>query len=306
MPGAEVTGTTGVVVASSTSGYAVNISGAVQPAFFPAGYIPTAGDTVTVLRVGDLLYVIGPVSTTPRPLTGTVAGAATGGTVSVTVTVGPSPISCRYVGTGPSVGDLVRLDWQSSTPWIWPSTAAVVPPPTDPTPPPPTPDPPPPPPQTGSSPFAAVDSGSWQVGGSWSFMGKRVAQYRYGSAPENRGAWFYGTGPTQLTGRTITRAQVRIPQRQRVGDYNSGATLHLYLISNTGRPTGDVTRTNGPVDIGLGPAGSGNGFVDVPAIWGQTLADHGGGIGIAGSPYIVLNGIDVDPSSGQLVLDWTR
>lgn len=293
-----------VVTVEGQSGFAVNVDGSLPPVTWPAGYIPTTGDAVRVLMVDGAGVVMGPVITTGlRPLTGTVQGAATSGTVPVTTDAGV--LACRYVGTAPAIGALVRLDWQSTSPWIWPSTAATIP----------TPDPgtgggttpPPPPPVTtsGTLTVTATDSGSWQVGGTWAWAGTDVYQWRYGSARENRGAWFYGNGPRQLAGATVTRLRLRVGARLRIGDYNAALVAHMYRHTSTSRPTGDVARVEGPTNITLAP-GQQPAFVDLPVAWGQALVDTGGGIAIAGSPYLAMSGVGDDPASGQLLIDWRR
>ncbi|MFD6093969.1 hypothetical protein ACFWGN_17785 [Oerskovia sp. NPDC060338] len=289
------------VVVPAGAGFAVNVDGAAPPVSWPAGYIPTAGDAVRVLMVDGSAVVMGPVITTGlRPLTGTVQGAATAGIVPVTTDAGV--LQCRYVGTAPTIGALVRLDWQSTSPWIWPSAAATVPAP--------TPDPgggtPPPPPTTtsGTLTITATDSGAWQVGGTWAWAGNDVIQYRYGSARENRGAWFYGNGAAQLAGATITGARIRLGARLRIGSYNAAQALHLYRHTNAARPAGDVARVAGPHDITLTP-NAGPQWVTIPTAWGQDLI-NGGGIAVAGSPYVGITGVDADPASGQLQLDWRR
>ena len=290
------------VVVTVDGGVAVNVDGALPPVTWPAGYIPTAGDAVRVLMVDGAAVVMGPVITTGlRPLTGTVQGAASSGTVPVTTTAGV--LQCRYVGTTPAIGALVRLDWQSTSPWIWPSTAATIP----------TPDPgagggtaPPPPPTTnsGTLTITAIDSGSWQVGGTWAWAGTDVYQYRYGSSRENRGAWFYGNGAAQLAGATITGARIRLGARLRIGSYNDVLPLHLYLHTNPGRPSGDLNRVAGPADVAIA-ANAGAQWVTIPVAWGQALI-AGGGIAVAGPPYVGIAGVGTDPASGQLQLDWRR
>lgn len=290
-----------VVTVDGQSGFAVNVDGALPPVTWPAGYIPAVGDPVRVLMVDGDAVVLGPVIRDGlRPLTGTVQGAATSGTVPVTTTAGL--LQCRYVGTAPSIGALVRLDWQSTAPWIWPSAAATIPPPV------PggggaTPEPPPTS-TSGTLTVTAIDSGSWQVGGTWAWAGTDVYQYRYGSSRENRGAWFYGNGAAQLAGATITGARIRLGARLRIGNYNGSAVLHLHRHTNGARPGADVTRVAGPHDITVGP-NAGPGWVDIPTAWGQDLIT-GGGIAVAGSPYVGIAGVGSDPASGQLQLDWRR
>lgn len=299
----EVNAQTGLVVTAGST-LAVNLGGGVvTTVLWPANYIPRDQDRVTCIVVDGVLVVIGPVVTEPRPETGTVSGSAVSGRVPVSTSIGT--IQARYIGTAPTNGTLVRLDWQSTDPWVWPNAAAsLVAPPT----PPPSeaPQAPPPPPETGTAYFTATDSGSFQVGGTWGFQRNNVVQWRYGSSPENRGAWFYGGAPSAaLAGRTITRTRINLPGRQRVGDYNSALTLHLYRHTQNSRPSGDVSRVAGPNDVVLA-ANSGGGWIDLPASWGQDIVNGGGGIAVAGSPYIALFGIDADPASGQLSLDWSR
>lgn len=289
------------IVVPAGAGFAVNVDGTQPPVSWPAGYIPTAGDAVRVLIVDGEASVLGPVIRDGlRPLTGTVAGAATAGTVQVTTSTGT--LTCRYVGTAPSIGALVRLDWQSTSPWIWPSAAATIPTPpgggggSTPQPPPTS--------TSGTLTVTAIDTGSWQVGGSWAYQGTDVVQWRYGSARENRGAWFYGNGVAQLAGATITAARLRLGARLRIGSYNSAQTLHLYRHTDASRPGGDVVRVAGPHDVSLAP-NVGPQWVDIPAAWGQDLIT-GGGIAVAGSPYVGISGVGSDPASGQLQLDWRR
>jgi hypothetical protein len=291
----------GIIVPSAGGGFAVNIDGALPSVSWLHSYPPTAGDAVQVLVVDGAAVVLGPVAPDGhRPLTGTVQGAASAGTVPVTTTAGV--LRCRYVGTAPAIGALVRLDWQSTSPWIWPSAAASVPPPV-------TGGgggaPPPPPAQTaGTLTVTAINSGSWQVGGTWAWAGTDVYQWRYGSNRENRGAWFYGHAAAQLAGATITGARIRLGARLRIGSFNAAQVLHLYRHANASRPGGDVTRVAGPHDITLAP-GAGPQWVDIPVAWGQDLVS-GGGIALAGSPYVGIAGVGSDPASGQLQLDWRR
>ena len=290
----------GIVQAAANGAFTVNVDGSTPPVSWPAGYIPTGGDAVRVLLVDGEAHVLGPVITTgQRPLTGTVSGAASFGTVPVTTTAGV--MRCRYVGTAPAIGALVRLDWQSTSPWIWPSAAATVP-----TPDPGTGTPPPPPPvqSSGTLTITATDSGSWQVGGTWGWAGNDVIQWRFGSNRENRGAWFYGNGAAQLAGATITGARIRLGARLRIGSYNAAQTLHLYRHTNPARPAGDVARVAGPHDITLAPSARAD-WTPIPTAWGQDLIT-GGGIAVTGSPYVGITGVDADPASGQLQLDWRR
>jgi hypothetical protein len=291
----------GLVVAGSGGGLAVNVNGTTPPAQWPAGYIPTVGDAVRVWMLDGTAQVIGPVISGQRPGEGTVSGAASSGKVPVSTSVGT--VQARYSGTAPSVGQLVFLDWQMTTPRILAGVAAVTPAPE----PEPDPAPPPPPkPKTGTSKYSAVDSRTYQVGSGWGFRGMSVVQWRYQSGlRENRGAWFYGNAPTQLGGRDVYGLRIRVGARQRIGSYNSALQAHFYLTSNRTRPGGDTTRVGGPVSANI-PANATPRWYTLPHAWGQYIADNGGGIAIVGAPYLGFNGIDVDPASGQLAFDWRK
>lgn len=280
---------------------AVNVGGTFPPVWWPAGYIPTLGDAVKVLLVDGIAVVHSPVTATQRPLTGTVQGTASNGQVPVTTAAGV--LQCRFVGTAPAVGTLVRLDWQATTPWVWPSVAApVVPPGTGP----PSGGGPTPPPTatTGALSVVALDSATWNARYS-NWTGQNGLDLTQGtwSGTAYTGAWWYGSAPTQLAGRTITRFQIRLGGRRRIGNYNAALGLQLFITSDLSRPAGDTTRIVGPHVITLAP-GQGPGWVDLPTSWGLHLATNGGGLAIAGGDYGGVVGIGGDPASGQLFFDW--
>lgn len=288
------------VVVRDGAGYAVNIDGAAPPASWPAGYIPSIGDAVKVLVVDGAAHVLGPVITGQRPGSGTISGAASEGTVPVDTVAGT--LAARYTGDPPPIGALVFLDWQMTTARIMAGEASVIPEPDAPA----EPGGPPPPPPTGAGihMVTALDSGTWSSRGAWdSHYGTDLTQGSY-SGRSYSGAWFYGAGPQQIAGRTVTRLQVRLGARRRMGSYNAPLALQLWLHNSTARPGGDVARVAGPTVVTLAP-GAGAQWVDVPASWGQTLADTGGGISVAGGSYGGLVGIGEDPASGQLQMDWT-
>lgn len=293
----------GVVVAAEGGGFAVNVQGGVPPAKWPAGYIPTLGDPVDVLMVDGSARVLGPVIAGPRPSRGVVADAPSSGTVLLDTDAGQ--VRAQYAGTAPVIGTVVFLDWQATTARLFSPEAAAVVPAAGPTPGPAVP-PPPPVSSSGTLSVAALDSASFNTRyGTWSsFYGTQVIQGSYGGGGQIRGAWFYGDAPAQVRGRTVVGLQIRLGARRRMGDYNSPLTLNLYLHTARTRPGGDVTRTLGPAAVVLAPS-AGAQWVDLPAAWGQALADSGGGIGVAGGSYGGVNGIGDDPASGQLALDWT-
>lgn len=290
---------TGVVVAVG-SDLRVNVNGAELSLPWPAGYIPTAGDLVSVDIVDGRGRVTGPVIRgTTRPLMGT-AGTAAGGLVPVTTDAGE--VSARYMGTAPVAGSLVRVDWQSTQAWIFPGAVAAL----DSEAPASGATPPSAPPSTGSGtlPVPALASGTWSSVGVWdSYYGTNVTQGAWGGRSYT-GAWFYGTKPSQLRGKTITAARIRLGARVRQGNYNAALTLNLYRHTSNSRPSGDVSRVAGPHALVL-PVNAPAGWHDIPVAWAQAVVNSGGGFGVAGGSYGGVLGIADDASSGQLALAWS-
>lgn len=289
-----------VVPRAGVSGaFDVVVNGARPQVMWPAGYIPASNDAVRVLLVDGQAQVLGPVIDGQRPGSGTVAGAASGGLVPVDTASGT--LNARYTGTAPSLGTLVFLDWQMTTPRVMPGAAASLPTPDAPE----APAPPPPPPSStgGALSVAALDSGTWSSRGVWDgYYASHLTQGSYGGRTYS-GAWFYGDAVRQLEGRTITRLQVRLGARRRMGNYNSALTLNLWLHGNPTRPGGDVSRLDGPFPVAISP-NAGPQWVDVPAAWGTHMATSGGGLGISGGSYGGVTGVGADPASGQMTIDW--
>lgn len=280
---------------------AVNIAGQVQPVWWPAGYIPTAGDTVQVIVTDGRAYVLGPTVGEARPGGGTVSGAAVGGLVPVTTPTGT--VQARYTGTAPSPGTAIFLDWQSTTPRILSGAAAAATggsssgggTPTTPG-------------QTaaGTLNALAITSSTWGSASGWNRYSDSVRQWRYGSESPSMGAWFYGARVAAIRGATVTAAAVYVPARERVGAYNAAGALRLYRHTSATRPaSSDVVRVGSPTSITL-PGGWGGGWVTIPTSLAQTLVDSGGGLAIAGAPYLGLVGLSRAPASGQLRLNWRR
>ena len=294
------------------SGAVVTEKGARYPSpVWMTDYCPLDGDTVMMLTDAGQAVVLGPVATASRPNTGTVTVAASGG--KVTLTAGGVTYNVPYVGTAPGVGALAALIWQGSSPVVAGVASAASSGTTN------TSGDPIAPPSAnyGTLYVSAIDSGAWRSVDGWGTSKSRpqstrsVMQYTYTGSNPYSGAWFYGLQAAQLTGRTITAVRFHIPARLSVGSYNSTLSAHLYLHTAAGKPSGDVTRTLGPSDQSLTAgytgldAGGSPIFVTLPLAWAPTLI-AGGGIGITGTPYLGLDGTDVDPTSGQLSIDWTR
>lgn len=286
----------GVVVAVGTA-LGVNVDGAIYLApWWPASYVPAAGDNVRVLLCAGEASILGPTIPGQRAATGTVSGSAAGGLLPVTV--GSATVQCRYIGTAPSVGTLVLLSWQSIVPWVVGSAASYAAPATTTT---PTGPSAPPATTSGTLTITATSSGTW-TGSSWYL--RDVRQGTYGSITYY-GAWFYGSQPAQLAGATITGCRLRLGARLHIGSYNAALTAHIYRVTQ-GTPSGLATYVDGPNDVSLA-VNAGAQWVALPASVGQNLVNAGsGGMGLNGAGYGGVQGIDLDPASGQLALDWTR
>lgn len=156
----------------------------------------------------------------------------------------------------------------------------------------------------------ALDSATmWLPGGwdSWARGGGHVYQGTWAGSTVT-GAWFYGNTMAELAGATITRIQFRVPGRRSVGNYNAAGDIHLYAHTSPSRPGGDVSRVAGPAHVNI-PAGwapaPDEGWKDLPLSFAPVLIG-GGGISIAGDPYMGFLGKPSDPASGQLRIDWSR
>lgn len=267
---------------------------------WPSATVIYDGDRVQVILIDGVAHVIGPVVPAPRPVSGTIAGGASSGTVPVAVPGGT--VQARYTGTAPAIGTLVALIWNGTTPLLLPGVLAPIP--TDPQPAPPAPAPPPSSAESGTLLVAAAGSGTWRTG-SWGWASSTdVVQ---GGSPyasqDSRGGMWYGDAPRVLAGRTITGFRIRLGARLRIGSYNSAATLHLYRTADSSRPGADFSRTAGPHDVTIGPNAPAD-WVALPPSFGQSIVDAGGGIGISGSPYAGFVGVGGDPAAGQLAFDW--
>lgn len=294
---------TGQVIKTAAGALAVSLGGTVQPARWADPVVVREGDPVLVALVSGGLgqseaIVLARLATSPRPGEASVTAAPVG---SATITVAADGVSytAKFVGSyTPVVGDLVALSWQASVPYVIGEVGTT----TAPTPP-PAPVPPPGPSGSGTGRYAAIDSGTWNVTlGNWSSThANSVVQGTYGGYTYT-GAWFYGTSPAELTGRTITAVRFRLPGRRRIGSHNAAAAMHLYLHTSPARG-GEPARIDGPTDFTVPPGYGGGDLVALPTGWGAQLV-AGGGIAVAGSPYAGFAGRGDDPESGRVELDW--
>lgn len=292
----------------------VNVQGNVIAARWADPVVVSHGDTVLVQlvigRTGTEAFVKARITSSPRPSRATVTGVPpSSATVSVQGVSDGKTYSAFFVTSyTPVVGDEVMLSWFGSKATIVGKVAATPAPPAVPVSPPAPPiPPPPPPPQTGYSVFAPGQSGTiWPPGGwgSWAGGRGRVYQGNYGSG-DVYGAWFYMGSPGQLKGRAITKLQFALGARINAGSYNSPVTVHFYLHNSPTMPGGMLSYVDGPYDVTAWP-GQGLAYYDLPAAWGQAMADSGCGIGIKNNPYAGFVGVNEQPDSGKVILDWRK
>lgn len=248
--------------------------------------------------------VIGGYTDQPRPSTGTAQEVIPAGTSTQIVFVGSDGVTYttdRFIGSY-SPGDPIYLTWDAAKPTIIGKIQALAPPP-------PVAPPPPPPPviATGSETLLVTASDTWGVGG-WGRWAKSQngGEFVYSGSWAGQtltGSWFYGAPRPALQGKTITRIQFRVPPRELVGNHNSPAAIHIYAHTSGARPGGDVARVVGPQYVVVDPGFQG-GDIDLPLTFAATLA-AGGGISIAGDPYIGFLSRLKDPQVGKLLIDWS-
>lgn len=294
------------VVSAYADSYPNIILGGVQQFAYWNDHVYAApGEAITVAREVDPSgvarnTVIGRIGR-PGATEGTVISAD--GTSAI-VSVGATEFTAAYNSSLTlSGGDTVRLIWQGRlatvmaklTSYIAPAvqiSGTTAPPPVN---------------ATGELPVFATDSATWvPSNGVWNaHAGGRQNVYQGSYAGVTTyGAWFYNGATRQLAGATVNRARLMVPKRLSAGSYNSAGTLHVYVHSSDTRPGGDVARISGPYDLSI-PAHWQGGLMDLPTGVGDALK-NGGGISIAGDPYMGFVGKADDPSSGQLVFEWSR
>lgn len=281
------------------------LGGVQQFAYWNDHAYAAPGEAITVAREVDPSgvarnTVIGRIGR-PGATEGTVLSADG---MKAVVSVGAIEVTAAY-NSGLTLvgGDTVRLMWQGRVATVLVKLTSYVAPPV----PAPGTTAPPPANSTGELPVFATDSATWVPGlGVWNaWAGGRQSVYQGSySGHTMYGSWFYNGATRQLAGATIDRVRFRAPKRLSVGSYNAAGTMHVYVHGSDTRPGGDVARISGPYDISI-PAHWQGDFVDLPPTAGDALKS-GGGISIAGEPYMGLAGKAEDPSSGQLILNWSR
>jgi len=234
----------------------------------------------------------------PRPSTGTVLSVGVSQVV-FTGEDGGTYTTDRFSGTY-APGDPVNLSWGAGVAMVVGKIGAVATVPAA---------PPPPPPSTatsGQTTLSATASDTWGVGGwgRWATSqrgGEDVYAGTWGGYTLT-GSWFYGAPRPELAGKTITRILFKVPARLNVGASGT-ATIHAYAHTSQKRPGGDVNRVSGPFDIPV-PQGYGGGYTDLPLSFAPTLV-AGGGISIAGDPYVGFQSRLDNPEFGKLIISWS-
>lgn len=281
------------------------VGGKQQFAYWNDHVYAAAGEAITVAREIDPSgvarnTVIGRIGR-PGATEGTVLSAD--GTAAV-VSVGAIEVTAAY-NSGLTLvgGDTVRLMWQGRVATVLAKLTSYVAPPVQGA----GTTAPPPANSTGELPVFATDSATWVPGlgawNAWATGRQRVFQGSW-KGSTTYGAFFYNGATRQLAGATVTDVALRVPKRLAVGSYNSPSTLHVYVHGSDTRPGGDVARISGPYDISI-PAHWQGGFVGLPTAAGDALK-NGGGISIAGEPYMGFVGKAEDPAAGQLAFKWAR
>lgn len=179
-------------------GAVVDMSDSRFTADFGAGYIPSTGETVQILSIGERHLVF---PSRPLPGTGTVL-TVTSGVVTVQTVIGT--YSMPHVGTAPSSGDLVGISW-SEVAYVLGKLSVQ-------------PNTPEPAPNPGagtvrSATFRVTDTGSTDRGPVRWWTGRPQA------GNTSYGAWFYGTQirDTIPAGATLVKLEFFVSWQQRQG-----------------------------------------------------------------------------------------
>ena len=248
--------------------------------------------------------VMGGYTEQPRPSTGAILAF---GALEIVIS-GEDLVTYttkRYLGPieGYSLGDNVYITWDAAIPTILGKVNEITV----------TPSAPPPVPPVasasrGTAKASAVKTNTWWAPGGWGSYaasqngGEQVYSGTWGVNTVT-GAWFYGNSPLASLGdRTVEEVRFWLPARLNIGN-PATATIHLYAHTSRNQPGADVARTVGPFDVSVSLSRA-PGWVTLPLSFAAVLK-AGGGISIAGDPYVAFNGRTKDPLSGRIEMDWT-
>jgi hypothetical protein len=227
--------------------------------------------------------------------------AFTGGASTCTVSInGTNYTAHRVASYTPAVNDVCLVLDMAGDLYAVGALTTYTPPPKPASPPPP----PPPATTTGSSLYTATDSGTWTgaYGGWNSYYGQNVYTGS-GYVPPSTGAWFYAGHTRGVAGKTINYIRFYLPPRRNAGSYNSTLTLHLYAHTAWSRGNAEPHRNTSAFSLNVG-AHFGGGWISLPGSFAATL-QGGGGISIAGDPYMGFTGVGESGSSGALQIGWS-
>lgn len=264
------------------------------------GYKPVIGDPVLVVRQGQYVRVLGPV-TVALPDTGVVA--ASPGLTASTVTVTVAGIGARempWVGSTPAVADTVAILWRGgdTTGLVLGEVGTAYAPP--------SPEPPPtglpPGATTGSTVFTATACGSYRDGAWRTDDNGDVIQGTYPGFGANQGVWFYSGQPrATLGGATVDSAEIWLSRA--AAGVNGPQTVHLYRTGEDYKgspPTFGAGPTNHDLSVGQ------YGWFPISTTIAQGIVDAGGGVGIQGAPYLRMAGLTKSGQAGALRINWRR
>lgn len=253
---------------------------------------------------GSTALVIGGYTDQPRPSAATVQEIIPAGVATQIVILGEDGkqyTTDRFSGSY-SPGDPVNLMWAAGKPTITGAIQSAAPPA------PPPVAPPPPSTLPGEETLIASASDTWWGPGGWGSYatsrngGEDVYSGAWGGNTVT-GAWFYGFPRPVLQGKNITRIRFRLPYRRPEAGVSGDITVHLYAHTSGSPPGSDVNRVTGPHDVPV-PQGWQGGDIDLPLSFAAAIV-AGGGISIAGNPYVGFHSRLKDPNSGRLILNWS-
>lgn len=265
-------------IVTSVSPLLVDVAGSPRPAVNASSAPLVVGDVVLTAQSGGVTRVLS--SLAGRPGRGTVTAVAA---PYATVSVAGVDIDLAYVGTAPTVGATVAIQWDAAGSYITGtlSTATVT-----------QPGeavslaPPPAPAPSGATSYTltaraitvcSASGGSWTT---WGSYGTTAVQGAWTGTGYKSGFFFYGSVFGGAAGRTCTAATVRL--KRGAPGLGSSASIPAHLRLHTGATKG-ATPPGLTADAESVTSGFGFGqeaTVALPAAWGQKLLD-GTAAGIA-------------------------
>lgn len=288
------------------STWEVYVGGKSLPAVWLQSIYPEHGAAclVAITRVSGqaTAWVLGGSGAMPVPNhVVTVTVVPSGGTTATVTANGVSYTAYRLTSYTPAVGDKSLAVWMEGTPFLVGALTPAATGDVTAT----APAPAPAPKVSGSSSFPIRDSGTWTQGYNWNGYYGPHTYSGSGYVPPSSGNWFYGGATKALADKTnIDRVRFYLGSRRQAGSYNSTVTVHFYVHNANVRGSGEPARISGPFNINVAPYWGG-GWIDLPVSVGTTLKS-GGGISIAGDPYVGFTAGAAQPAAGTLYVNWRK